>query len=137
MLGHVGGLLGIGPYAKREEVFKVWQSNIADVARCPNVAIKIGGIGIARHGFGWSERERPPSSTEMAQAFEPYCAHCIEAFGPDRCMFESNFPVDGQSASYHLIWNAFKRIAHAYSPSERAALFHDAATRMYRLDRRI
>jgi predicted TIM-barrel fold metal-dependent hydrolase len=133
VLGHVGGLIGIGPYSAREEVFATWQRNMREVARCPNVFVKIGGIGIHRHGFGWAERPRPPSSGEMAQAFAPYVLHCVEAFGPSRCMFESNFPVDGQSASYPLIWNAFKRITEGFGDAERRSLFHDAAADFYRL----
>ena len=133
VLGHVGGLIGIGPYAAHAQVLEAWQRNIAEVAQCPNVTIKIGGIGIYRHGFGWADRERPPSSAEMAEAFAPYVLYCIEQFGPARCMFESNFPVDGQSASYNLIWNAFKRITKGFSASEKRALFHDAAARAYRL----
>ena len=134
ILGHIGGLVGIGPYASRhDEVFQTWKRNVADVAKCPNVTIKIGGIGMPRHGFGWHERDKPPSSAEMAKVFEPYYAHCIEQYGAERCMFESNYPVDGVSASYHLIWNTFKRLAKDCSASERAALFHDTATRVYRL----
>jgi L-fuconolactonase len=133
VLGHVGGLIGIGPYSRRDEVFTTWSRNISEVARCPNVSIKIGGIGIYRHGFGWADRPRPPSSAEMAQAFGPYVMHCIEAFGPSRCMFESNFPVDAQSASYNLVWNAFKRITDGMSASEKAAVFHDTAAAVYRL----
>jgi predicted TIM-barrel fold metal-dependent hydrolase len=133
VLGHVGGLIGIGPFSNRDEVFATWSRNISEVARCPNIAIKIGGIGIYRHGFGWADRPRPPSSAEMAQAFGPYVTHCIEAFGPSRCMFESNFPVDAQSASYGLVWNAFKRITEGMTGQERRALFHDTAARVYRL----
>lgn len=134
VLGHIGGLVGIGPYADRGAVLETWKRNIAAVAKCPNVVIKIGGIGILRQGFGWQECDQPPSSEEMARAYEPYCLHCIEQFGPDRCMFESNYPVDGHSASYTVIWNTFKRITGNFSPTERRAMFRDTAVRAYNLD---
>jgi predicted TIM-barrel fold metal-dependent hydrolase len=133
ILGHLGGLVGVGAYANRAEVFQTWKANVAAVAKCPNVIMKLGGIGLPRLGFGWHEREKPPSSMDLAQAAAPYIKHCIEQFGPDRCMFESNFPVDKVSASYNVIWNAFKRIAQGYSASERQALFYGTAARVYRL----
>jgi len=133
VLEHIGGLVGIGPYANRQEVFEIWKRNISQVAKCSNVVVKIGGIGIERLGFGWHEREKPPSSGELAQAFAPYALHCIDQFGPDRCMMESNFPVDKASFSYNVLWNAFKRITERFSPEERAALFHGTAERVYRL----
>jgi L-fuconolactonase len=132
VMEHVGGLVGVGPY-KRDEVLPVWKRNVASVASCPNVVVKLGGIGTPRLGYGWNERERPPSSAEVADAFKPYVLHCIEQFGPDRCMFESNFPVDGSSISYHLVWNAFKRITHGFSQAEKTALYQGTAERVYRL----
>ena len=84
-------------------------------------------------GFGWHKREAPPGSAELAEAIEPYYRTCIEYFGPEHCMFESNFPVDRASCSYTVLWNAFKRLTQGYSASERAALFHDTASRVYRL----
>ena len=134
ILDHVGGPLGIGPYAgQREAVFQAWKQSIAALAGCPNVSVKLGGLGMQICGFGWDRQTMPPSSTEMAEAMAPYYLWCIEQFGADRCMFESNFPVDGISSSYAVLWNAFKRIAHGASPHERAALFHDTAARVYRL----
>jgi L-fuconolactonase len=133
VMGHVGGLLGIGPYSRHDEVLALWRKNIAAIAGCPNISIKLGGIGIGRLGFGWHKRDVWPSSEEMARVFEPYVLHCIEQFGVDRCMFESNFPVDSAAASYSTIWNTFKRITRNFSDTERAALFHDTATRFYRL----
>ncbi len=84
-------------------------------------------------GFGWHRREVPPDSAELAAAWTPYFLTCIDAFGPERCMFESNFPVDKVACSYTTLWNAFKRVAREYSDKERAALLHDTAVRTYRL----
>ena len=134
IMNHVGGLLGVGPYAgQREEVFQEWKNPIAEVAAQPNVVVKLGGLGMPRCGFGWHERDMPPTSTELAETTGPYYLHCIEQFGVDRCMFESNFPVDKESYSYGVMWNSFKRIAQAFSAAERAALFHDTAARVYRI----
>jgi len=134
VLNHVGGPLGIGPYAnKRDEVFGVWRSHIFELAACPNVCLKLGGLTMSMSGFGWHKRETPPSSSELADAMDPYYQTCIELFGPERCMFESNFPVDRVSCSYTVLWNAFKRIARNFSAVERTALFHDTAARIYRL----
>lgn len=134
VLNHVGGLLGVGSYAgKRDEVFQVWQRGIAEVATCPNVVVKLGGLGMVRCGFEWHLRPAPPTSAQLVQATGPYYLFCIEAFGPNRCMFESNFPVDKISCSYGVLWNSFKRMTKDFSAVERAALFHDTATRVYRL----
>ena len=134
VLNHVGGPLGIGPYANlREEVFGIWRSHITELARCPNVYIKLGGLTMSVSGFGWHKQDTPPSSAELAKAMGPYYQVCIELFGPTRCMFESNFPVDRVSCSYTVLWNAFKRIAKKYSAAERAALFHDTAVCVYKL----
>lgn len=134
ILDHIGGPLHIGPYAgQRDAVFQAWQRGIAGLASCPNVVVKLGGLGMAIGGFGWQDRPAPPGSAELAQAMAPYYLWCIEQFGVDRCMFESNFPVDRRSYSYTVLWNAFKRITQGFSAQERAALFYDTATRMYRL----
>jgi len=134
VLDHVGGPLGIGPYeGKREAVFDVWQGHIADLAQCANVRVKLGGLAMPICGFGWHKRDAPPGSTELADAFAPYFQHCIDRFGAQRCMFESNFPVDKASCSYTVLWNSFKRIAAGRSKADRAALFHDTAVDLYRL----
>jgi predicted TIM-barrel fold metal-dependent hydrolase len=136
VLDHIGGPLGIGPYAgKREEVFELWRGNITELAQCPNVVVKLGGLTMTMSGFGWHKREVPPGSIELAKAMGPYYRTCIEHFGVDRCMFESNFPVDRASCSYTILWNSFKRLTRDYSQDERKALFHDTATRVYGLDR--
>lgn len=133
ILNHVGGLLGVGPYAgKRDEVFQDWKRGIAEVATCPNVVVKLGGLGMVRCGFEWHTRPAPPTSTELMEATKPYYLYCIEKFGPDRSMFESNFPVDKLSCSYGVLWNSFKRMTQGFSATERAALFHDTAARVYR-----
>ena len=135
ILNHIGGLLRVGPYANREdEVMATWRSGIAAVAECPNVSIKLGGIGMTRTGFDWHERDKPIGSEELAKSMSPFITYCIEQFGPERCMFESNFPVDKVSFSYHVMYNAFKRLSAGCSASERAAMFHDTAARVYRID---
>ena len=105
------------------------------LARCPNVVAKLGGLAMPVNGFGWHKREPKPTSQQLAEATARYYLHTIERFGPERCMFESNFPVDKVSCSYLVLWNSFKRLAAGFSASEKAALFHDTAARVYRLDR--
>jgi predicted TIM-barrel fold metal-dependent hydrolase len=114
-------------------VFRDWKSGITALAACPNVSVKLGGLGTPRCGFGWYEQAAPPSSKEVAGGLAPYFNLCIEQFGAERCMFESNFPVDKVSFSYTVMWNAFKRIAKDFTPQERSALFHDTAAKVYRL----
>jgi L-fuconolactonase len=134
VLDHFGGPLGIGPHAgKQEEVFASWKGQIDELARCPNVVVKLGGLNMEINGYGWERRPRPPTSTELAQATCRYFEHTIDRFGVGRCMFESNFPVDKLSCTYTVLWNSFKRLSQGYSAAERAALFHDTAARVYRL----
>ena len=136
VLNHIGAPLGAGPYAgKRDEVFQSWSKGIAAVAACPNVVVKLGGVGSLRSGYDWHERAVKPSSMELAQVLKPYFDHCIVRFGAERCMLESNFPVEKLSNSYVNLWNAFKRITRTYSAAERAALFHDTAARVYRIEK--
>jgi len=135
IVNHTGGLLGVGRYAgKRQEVFQEWRRSMTELASCPNVVVKLGGLGMPRCGFGWHEQAKPPSSTELAVAMGPYFRFCIEVFGAERCMFESNFPVDKVSYSYTVLWDAFKRICEDLSAKGRAALFHDTAVKVYRLE---
>ena len=115
VLDHMAGPLGIGPYAgETEQVFEQWQKDLAPLAECENVYIKLGGRAMTNAGFGWHKREKPPGSVELAQAMAPYFNACIDLFGPGRCMFESNFPVDRASCSYTVLWNAFKRASESY-----------------------
>jgi len=135
VLDHVGGPIGIGPYAeRRDEVFAEWRRSIRALAECPNVHVKLGGLGMGLFGFDVHLGAEPPGSERLAELWRPYIETSIEAFGPERAMFESNFPVDKGSGSYHVFWNAFKRIAAGYSAEEKAALFSGTATRFYRLD---
>ena len=134
ILDHFGGPVGIGPYeGKLEENFTQWQADIVELAKCQNVFAKLGGINMELNGFGWHEQDRPPTSQELMEATRPYYEFTIEQFGPDRCMFESNFPVDMCTCSYNVLWNSFKRLTENYSADEKAKLFHDTATRIYRL----
>ena len=135
ILNHIGGLMRVGPYANRDaEVLATWRSGIAAVAKCPNVYMKLGGLGMPRTGFDWHTRSKPIGSEELAASMAPWLTYCIEQFGPNRCMFESNFPVDKVSFSYNVMYNAFKRLSKGYSAAERAAMFHDTAARVYRID---
>lgn len=134
VLDHVGGPIGLGPYAgRRDEVFAEWRARIGELASCPNVHVKLGGLGMRMFGFAFHERELPPSSEELAAAWRPYIETCIEAFGASRAMFESNFPVDKGSCGYAALWNAFKRIAAGCSAAEKEALFSGTARAFYRL----
>ncbi|MGE0664963.1 MAG: amidohydrolase [Sphingomonadales bacterium] len=134
ILDHFGGPLGIGPYeGRRDEIFARWKKDVAELAACPNVTAKLGGINMAINGFGWHKRETPPTSAELTQATRDWYLHMIDLFGPDRCMFESNFPVDKLSVSYCVLWNSFKQIAGGFSDADKAALFSGTAARVYRL----
>ena len=133
-LDHCGGPVGTGSYAgRREEIFPVWKASIQEAAKCPNVVVKLGGLAMCLLGYDFHLRPKPPSSEEAAAAWRPYIESCIEAFGPSRCMFESNFPPDKGQCSYQVIFNAFKRIAAQYSEVEKTALFSQTATDFYRL----
>ena len=135
VLDHVGGPLGIGPYAgRRDEVFAQWSANMTALAACPNVHVKLGGLAMKLTGFGHHKLAEPPSSETLAADWKPHLLHCIEAFGPDRCMFESNFPVDRASCAYTTLWNAFKHVTADFSATDKAALYHDTAARFYRIE---
>jgi len=134
ILNHFGGPIGVGAYAgKAQDVYAEWRTSISELATCPNVVAKLGGINMEVNGFGWHERPRPPGSQELADATRHYYEFTIEKFGADRCMFESNFPVDKASCSYTVLWNSFKRLTSGCSAAEKAKLFHDTAARVYRL----
>jgi L-fuconolactonase len=134
-LDHVGGILGIAPHADRDAVFATWRERIGRLAGYPNLNVKIGGLGMLYCGWDFHLREQPPGSEELARTWRPYVESCIDLFGIERSMFESNFPMDKQSCSYSALWNAFKRITRDYSAAEKAALYHDNAVRVYRLPR--
>jgi len=134
VLDHCGGPIGVGGYAnRREEVFEGWKTSIQDIARCPNVVVKLGGLAMCLLGYDFHKRPRPPSSEQAAAAWRPYIETCIEAFGPSRAMFESNFPPDKGQCSYQVIFNAFKRVAAQYSEAEKTALFSQTAADVYRI----
>ena len=135
VLDHVGTPLGIASYAgRRAERFGVWRDNIRELARSPNVAVKVGGLAMVFPGFDSFMSNPPASSTQLAAEWKPYVETCIEAFGAERCMFESNFPVDIGSCGYDVLWNAFKVAAKGYSAHEKTALFSGVAKCVYRLE---
>lgn len=134
VLDHFGTPLGVGVYAdQREEIYAQWRKDVAELAGCENVVAKLGGLAMPDNGFGWMGREMPPSSDEFVEAQRRYYLHMIDCFGPERCMFESNFPVDKMSISYPVLWNGLKKIVRDFSEDEKEALFSGTATRIYRL----
>jgi predicted TIM-barrel fold metal-dependent hydrolase len=134
VVDHVGGLLGLGKYTgRRDDVFAAWKQAVGRIAAFPNVTMKLGGLTMKTVGFGFHERAKPPSSQELADAYRPYFETCIDLFGVDRCMFQSNFPVDKAGCSYPVLWNAFKRVTASYSGAEKRALHCATAARVYRL----
>lgn len=134
IVNHMGGRAALGPYAGRQdEVFRDWKASMQALAQRPNVRVKLGGIGMRLGGFDFFDRELPPTSAELADTWQPYVQTCIEAFGSERAMFESNFPVDKSCCSYRVLWNAFKRMAAGCSDDEKASLFAGAAITAYRL----
>lgn len=134
VINHLGGPIGIGPYEhSREEVFSEWSTRLRLLAGCDNAVIKIGGLGMRYAGFRFNQEPLPPSSDTLVDAWRIYVHECIDIFGPARCMFESNFPVDRGMFSYHVLWNTFKKLTTSYTTAERNCLFSDTAIRTYRL----
>jgi L-fuconolactonase len=135
VLNHLGVPLGVGRYAGQREVrFRSWRESIRTLSQCPNVAVKLGGLGIPFGGFKFYMSTPPATSLQLAEEWKPYIQTCVEAFGAQRCMFESNFPVDSAVCTYPVLWNAFKRLAAGASRDEKIALFSGTAMRIYRLD---
>ncbi len=135
ILDHFGTPLGVGSYqSKREEIFEQWKLDIAEIAKCENVVAKLGGLAMPDNGFGWHTRDTPPTSDEFVEAQRRYYRHTIDCFGPDRCMMESNFPVDRLSLSYHVLYNGLKKMVADFSESEKDAMFYGTAERIYGLD---
>lgn len=135
VINHTGGPLGIGPYAlNRDEHFRVWREGMAQLAACDNVAVKVGGLGMALCGFPTSALIERAGSEALARDWAPHILETIEMFGANRCLFESNFPVDGVTARYPAIWNTFKRVVSGASKEEKNALFAETAARVYRIE---
>ncbi|MFT4960429.1 MAG: L-fuconolactonase [Paracoccaceae bacterium] len=134
VLDHLSTPLGVGRFTgQRDVIFARWQDDMAALAECPNVRAKLGGLAMADNGWGWQDRDVPPTSDEFVAAYGDWYHHMIGCFGPERCMFESNFPVDRISISYHVLWNAFKKIAARYSEAEQAMMFAGTARKVYGL----
>lgn len=134
VLDHLGTPLGVGAFAgKRDDIFETWKQDIAEIAACPNVVAKLGGMAMPDNGYGWHAQETPPTSDDFVAAQKKWYDHMIACFGPERCMFESNFPVEKASIGYRVLWNALKKIAEPYSDTEKDAMFAGTARRIYRL----
>ena len=134
VLDHLGTPLGVSSYAGRmDEIYATWTNDIAEIAKCPNVVMKLGGLAMPWNGFGYDDDKRPPTSDEIVNQQAKYYHFAIQQFGAERCMFESNFPVDKCSLSYTVLWNAFKKMAADYSTAEQDAMFYDTAARVYKI----
>lgn len=135
ILDHFGTPLGVGNYRGcRDEIYREWRQEMAELACCDNVYVKLGGLAMPDNGYGWDKAERPPTSDEFVAAQEKWYLHMIDCFGPQRCMFESNFPVDRLSINYHVLWNGLKKIASRFNEDEKQALFYATAAKVYSLD---
>jgi predicted TIM-barrel fold metal-dependent hydrolase len=135
VINHVGGKIGVGPYAEaKEDVFRAWSADLARLAKFANVHVKLGGLGMNLCGFHFYDRPKPPTSDELQAAWQPTFEAVIDLFGPERCMLESNFPVDKASCSYGVMWNAFKKITCRYPTAQRSQLFFDTAKRFYNIE---
>jgi predicted TIM-barrel fold metal-dependent hydrolase len=133
IVNHLGGPTGIGRFAAdRDAALADWRRNLAALSHCENVAIKLGGLQMVGPGFAWQQRDLPPTSDELLAATCDYYHFAIDCFGPDRCLFESNFPIDKIGCSYRTVWNVYKKIAREFSPEERAAMLCGNALRIYR-----
>jgi L-fuconolactonase len=134
VLDHIGGALGVAEYQGRPDLANSeWRPWMKHLASCPNVYVKIGGLGTAVFGHDFADHPAPPSSARLADAWRPWIEPTIELFGAGRCMFESNFPVDRSAAGYGVVWNAFKRLAAGANRQEKHMLFAGTASQVYRL----
>jgi L-fuconolactonase len=134
ILDHMGGPVGVAAYKnRRDEILGEWRQGMEALAGSPNVVVKIGGIGMPLMGLRWHTAERPPTSDDIVTAWGDPVRFVLEQFGPGRCMFESNFPVDRRSCGYGVLWNAFKKMSSDLSASERGELFSGTASRVYKL----
>ena len=134
ILDHFGSPVAIGVDAGRhDEIFETWRDDIAAIAACPNTVAKLGGLAMPDNGFGFHTADAPPTSDEFLAVQRRWYEHAIDCFGPERCMFESNFPVDRFSLSYGVYWNAMKKLASQFTESEQAALFAGVAREVYSL----
>ena len=135
VLCHMGGPLGYGPYAgKKDEVFTAWKAGMTELATCPNVSVKLGGLTMRLAAYDYMKIPAPPSSADLAGYWRPFASTCLDLFGADRCMVESNFPVEKMGIGYAGLWNALKRLAAGASAGEKRAIFSATAERVYRLD---
>ena len=131
---HFGGPLGIGPYeGNRDKIFNQWKEDIFELSGCKNVVSKLGGMAMPINGWDWHKRTKPATSNELVLAQKEYYLHVIDSFGAERCLFESNFPVDKQSISYPVLWNAFKKLTSDFSESDKDQLFYKTAARIYKV----
>jgi predicted TIM-barrel fold metal-dependent hydrolase len=135
VLIHCGSPVGHSSYAgKEKENHATWLAGMKDLAKCPNVTVKLGGILMNLANFDFTTAPVPPTSRQLADLWRPYIEPCIELFGADRCMVSSNFPVDKAGFGYGTVWNMFKHLTVGCSREEKQMIFSGTARRVYRLD---
>jgi predicted TIM-barrel fold metal-dependent hydrolase len=133
ILNHVGVPLGVGRHAgRRDEQFPHWRQDMADLAACENVAVKLGGLGTSVSAFPSFQLGTAATAEDLARDWRPYVDTTIELFGAGRCMFESNIPTD-RSGSFDAVCGAFKLLAAECSDAERRSIFFETANTVYRL----
>jgi predicted TIM-barrel fold metal-dependent hydrolase len=132
VVNHIGGAAGAASQGDGD-LRRRWLDGLRSLARCENVVVKMGGLGTSVFGYRFFLAAHPPSSEELAVVWRPWFEPVVELFGPKRCMFESNYPVDARVASLGVLWNCFKRLADRYTPEEGAWLCGRTATQSYRL----
>ena len=135
ILNHIGGPIHLGEYEGRQALtHREWRAAMMRLSRLPNIKVKLGGLGMEVNGAKFHLNQNPPNSSQLADIWKSWIYETIDMFGVERCMFESNFPVDKVTSSYAVYWNTFKRIALDASPTEKRFLFHDTAKNFYNLD---
>ena len=134
ILNHIGGPIHLGEYeGKQALTHREWRTAMMRLSRLPNIKVKLGGLGMEVNGAKFHLNQDPPNSSELANIWKPWIYETINMFGIDKCMFESNFPVDKGSCSYGSLWNAFKIISEKMSDNEKNKLFYENAAKIYKI----
>jgi predicted TIM-barrel fold metal-dependent hydrolase len=133
-VGYAGEFQGVGvSQRERDLIASQWRDGISAVAAQPNVSVKLSGLLMPVVGFGYEDADKKPDKNELVDRLGPLVRHCIDAFGPQRCMVASNFPVDRVSASYGAVFDAMVELTASDGAQAQAAMFAGTAARFYRI----